>query len=92
MPNEQKYEEAAQLLTGHGQDHLLAFYDQLADQQKKHLLKQIDQLDFSQIPAWITNHVENAGPMAIPTHFDPAPSYTPTPTTPQQQQKYTQAR
>jgi UDP-N-acetylglucosamine/UDP-N-acetylgalactosamine diphosphorylase len=92
MPNGQKYEEAAQLLTGHGQGHLLAFYDQLADQQKQHLLEQIDRLDFSQIPAWIANYVKNAQPAAVPDHFDPAPSYAPTPQTSAEQKKYAEAR
>ena len=92
MSSTQRYENAVELLTSHNQGHLLAFYDQLDDLQKQHLLDQIDGLDFSQIPAWITNHVKNAGPVAIPTHFDPAPSYTPTPTSPGQEQKYAKAR
>ena len=92
MTNEQRYEEASQLLTRHGQGHLLAFYDQLADQQKQHLLEQIDRLDFSQIPAWITDYVRNNQPVAVPDHFEPAPSYAPTPQTSAEQKKYAEAR
>ncbi len=92
MPNEQKYEKATQLLTTHGQDHLLAFYDQLADPQKQRLLEQIDRLDFSLIPAWITDYVKKAQPPAVPDHFDPAPSYPPTPQSPAEQKKYAEAR
>jgi len=92
MSSTQRYENAVELLTSHNQGHLLAFYDQLDDLQKQHLLDQIDRLDFSQISAWIENHVRNAGPVAIPPRFDPAPSYNPTPTLPGHEQKYTQAR
>ena len=92
MSSTQRYENAVELLTSHNQGHLLAFYDQLDDRQKQHLLDQIDRLDFSQISAWITNHVKNTSHVAIPTHFDPAPSYTSVPTTPQQEQKYAKAR
>jgi UDP-N-acetylglucosamine/UDP-N-acetylgalactosamine diphosphorylase len=88
----QRYENAVELLASHNQGHLLAFYGQLDDRQKRHLLDQIDRLDFSQIPAWITNHVKNATAPTIPAHFDPAPSYTPTPTSPDQEQKYAKAR
>jgi UDP-N-acetylglucosamine/UDP-N-acetylgalactosamine diphosphorylase len=92
MSSTQRYENAVELLTSHNQGHLLAFYDQLDDLQKQHLLDQIDGLDFSQIPAWITNHVKNATAPAIPAHLDPAPSYTPTPTSLAQEQKYAKAR
>jgi UDP-N-acetylglucosamine/UDP-N-acetylgalactosamine diphosphorylase len=92
MSSTQRYENAVELLTSHDQGHLLAFYDQLDDLQKQHLLDQIDGLDFSQIPGWITNHVRNASPVAIPTHFDPAPSFNPTPTLPGEEQRYAKAR
>ena len=92
MYNDQRYRKAAKILTAHGQDHLLAFYDQLADPQKQRLLDQIDRLDFSETPAWIANYVKNAQPAAVPDHFDPAPSYAPRPTEPAQQEKYSEAR
>jgi len=92
MPNIEGYQKAVELLSAHGQDHLLAFYDQLADPQKQELLDQIDRLDFSQIPAWIANYVKNAQPAAVPDHFEPAPSYPPRPTGPAQQEKYEAAR
>ncbi|MHC5060358.1 MAG: UTP--glucose-1-phosphate uridylyltransferase [Planctomycetota bacterium] len=92
MPSKEKYEEAARLLTAHGQDHLLAFHDQLEEPQKQQLLEQIDRLDFSQIPAWITDYVKKAQPPTVPAHFGPAPSYSPTPQSPAEQEKYDQAR
>lgn len=41
------YEEAARLCELNGQQQLLAFYDELSDNEKKELLSQIEDLDFS---------------------------------------------
>ena len=41
------YEEAKSLLEKYGQTHLLKYYDQLDENQKASLLKQIGQIDFS---------------------------------------------
>lgn len=87
----QRYQKAVELLSSQGQGHLLAFYDQLDDRQREHLLDQINCLDFTQIPTWVAEYVKNPQPATVPAHFDPAPSYTPTPQTHDQQQKYDQA-
>lgn len=41
------YDEALQKLTQVGQQHLLKYYDEISDQQKEQLLRQIEQLDLS---------------------------------------------
>ncbi len=41
------YEKAYELLKEHGQEHLLKFYDQLTDEEKESLLRQIEETDFS---------------------------------------------
>ncbi len=92
MDSEQRYEKTAKILTDNGQGQLLTFYDQLSNAEKRHLLNQIECLDFSQIPAWVANHVKKAQPAAVPDQFEPAPAYPPKPTGPTQQEKYKAAR
>ncbi|MFC1677181.1 UTP--glucose-1-phosphate uridylyltransferase [Planctomycetota bacterium] len=91
MDTQKNFENVTKLLKKHDQGHLLAFWQQLDQHQKNDLLAQIDQLDFSQIPTWINQYVKNPSPAAIPTDFAPAPSYSPTPQTPELQKKYDQA-
>ena len=45
------YEEALKKLSSYGQEHLLAFYDSLSDEQRASLFDQIDETDFSVISA-----------------------------------------
>lgn len=92
MDSEQRYEKTAKILADNGQGQLLTFYEQLSDAQKRHLLNQIECLDFSQIPAWVANHVKNAQPAAVPEQFEPAPAYPPSPTGPTLKEKYEAAR
>lgn len=69
------YQQIVKLLGKHGQQHLLAFYDQLDPHQQSALLDQIRQLDFTAFPGWIEQYVLNASPMAVPTELEPAPYY-----------------
>ena len=43
------YENARKKLEKYGQLHVLDYYDELTEEQKKALLKQIDETDFSVI-------------------------------------------
>ena len=43
------YEQAKEKLARYGQEHALAYYDELSEEQRKNLLDQIDRLDFSMI-------------------------------------------
>ncbi|MCF7954408.1 MAG: UDPGP type 1 family protein [Phycisphaerae bacterium] len=79
MDSTQKYTKFNDELAAIGQQHLLAFYDTLNDDQKADLLGQISRLDLARIPGWVDNYVKNANSMEIPTKFDPAPSYPPAP-------------
>lgn len=92
MDNDQRYQKAAKILIDNGQGQLLTFYEQLSDPQKRHLLNQIECLDFSQIPAWIANYVKNTQPVAVPDQFKPVPAYPPSPAGPAQQEKYKAVR
>lgn len=86
------YQAARKVLQSIGQEHLLAFWEELNEQQREHLLEQIRQLDIRKIPHWVRDTVKNQAPLAIPTVFEPAPSYPPTPQTPEQAEKYARAR
>ena len=92
MDNDQRYQKAAKILMDNGQGQLLTFYEQLSDPRKRHLLNQIECLDFSQIPAWIANYVKNTQPVAVPDQFKPVPAYPPSPAGPAQQEKYKAVR
>ncbi len=91
MNTKKIFKNVTKLLKKHNQAHLLAFWQQLDQDQKNDLLSQIEQLDFSQIPTWINEYIKNPSPADIPTDFEPAPSYSPTPQTPELQKKYDQA-
>ena len=41
------YENALEILKKYGQEHVLAYYDELNDEEKQSLLLQIDEIDFS---------------------------------------------
>lgn len=88
----QNLDETVRTLRLCGQEHLLTFWDQLSRPQKEHLIAQVRRLDTRNIPRWVQETVKNQSPLAVPEEFDPAPSYPPTPQTPQQEKKYAQAR
>ena len=41
------YENALEVLKKYGQEHVLAYYDELNDEEKQSLLLQIGEIDFS---------------------------------------------
>jgi UDP-N-acetylglucosamine/UDP-N-acetylgalactosamine diphosphorylase len=92
-------EDIKNLLKEHRQSHLLAFWDQLNQAQRRNLLSQIEELDFSQIDDWVVNLVRKR-PSARgrinfirQTHggFTPAPFYSADPADVQQERKYNEA-
>lgn len=82
------FEETKKLLRKHNQQHLLVFWEELRDEQKERLLKEIGQLDFSKIDLWISKYVKNPISAKLPSEFRPAFSYRPEPKNSEQQQKY----
>ena len=46
------------LLKNHGQEHLLAFWEQLNTTQKQKLLAQIEQLNFPKIDKWVARYIK----------------------------------
>jgi UDP-N-acetylglucosamine/UDP-N-acetylgalactosamine diphosphorylase len=85
------YKEALRVLESNDQQQLLAFYEQLDDNQKQSLLDQISKLDFSKISEWIQDYVIKDTPPPVPTDFTPAPCYPLPAASPDQQAKYDKA-
>jgi UDP-N-acetylglucosamine/UDP-N-acetylgalactosamine diphosphorylase len=73
------------------QEQVIGFIEDLSPEQKKSLLMQIEQLNFSKIPEWVEKYVKNDGSVKIPDHLDPAPSYPPHPKTAEQADNYAAA-
>ena len=80
-------ETIKKLLERHDQIHLLTFWQQLNDSQKRELLVQIEQLDFEKIGDWIERFAKNPSPSVKDTDFAPAPVYSSQPKDPQQQHR-----
>ncbi|MCK5113156.1 MAG: UDPGP type 1 family protein [Phycisphaerae bacterium] len=62
---------AKEVLKRHGQEHVLKFYDELDDEHRKLLLRQIEGLDFDMLDGFIEQYVLNPKPLEIPTKLDP---------------------
>jgi len=62
---------AKEILKQHGQSHLLKFYDELNDEHRKLLLRQIEGLDFDTLDKLIDQYVLNSSPVEIPTEIQP---------------------
>ncbi len=58
-------------LESHGQEHLLAWYDELDSSQQSILLSQLEALDFSQIQTWIDQYVLTKPAVDIPSGIQP---------------------
>ncbi|MHC4529508.1 MAG: UTP--glucose-1-phosphate uridylyltransferase, partial [Planctomycetota bacterium] len=91
MIDEKDLENIRKLLKQHDQSHLLAFWEQLDDAERRQLLSQIQALDFSKIDQWISDLIKGPVSAAVPAGFSAAPSYAAVAST-AQQQKYAEAR
>jgi len=91
MSKEKKLEKTSELLRKHNQSHLLAFWQQLDGGQRRSLLAQIQELDFSRIDRWVADIVKKPASDAPSADFVPAPFYAAEPPDTQQQDKYVRA-
>jgi UDP-N-acetylglucosamine/UDP-N-acetylgalactosamine diphosphorylase len=57
------------------QAHILRFYDLLDSSGRQYLGKQLQSLDFQDLPELVATHVRNKPPIAIPTRIEPACAY-----------------
>jgi len=92
MISEKALENVEKLLKKHNQSHLLSFWERLNPIQRRNLLAQIDQLDFSKIDEWVANFVKKSESIALPADLAPTPFYSPQPTDTAQRHKYARAR
>lgn len=69
----------ADLLAEHGQQHLLAFYDQLDPAGQAKLLDQVEAINWDQIDRLIETHVKAKPGFELPDDLEPAPYYPQTP-------------
>jgi len=91
MVTKKAFENIKSLLKKHHQDHLLTFWAELNTAQKRDLLAQIQELDFSKIDYWVANFVKKSISTKIGANFAPAWAYSPHPADAQQKRKYDKA-
>ncbi len=92
MPDRNDVESLTRRLAEHHQEHLLAFWGELSPQQRDRLIEDIEELDFTKICDWVANLVKGEPqPPVLHKDFEPAPSYTPVPRSPEEKRKYAQA-
>jgi len=70
-----RYTAVRQTLESHGQDHLLAFYDELTPAQQEDLLDQIEGLHLERIDRLIEQYVRQRPETALPPDLEPAEYY-----------------
>jgi UDP-N-acetylglucosamine/UDP-N-acetylgalactosamine diphosphorylase len=92
MTNEKQFEQARSELSRHHQEHLLTFWPELNCDQKKGLLEQVRELDWSRICPWVETLIQRRPEHPVQQmDFEPASSYSPQPRSERGQQKYAQA-
>lgn len=73
MPD--RHQAVADLLAAHGQQHLLAFHDQLDPAGRAKLLDQIEAINWDQIDRLIETHVKSKPDFELSDDLEPAPYY-----------------
>lgn len=75
MPSPTSLQSIAHRLETVNQGHLLRFYDQLSDDQRRDLLAQIAAIDIESLPKLIHDYVVNKPAFALPPEVQPAAYY-----------------
>lgn len=91
MPEGTSVENVRGLLAEHHQEHLLAFWQQLSEDEREALLAQIQELDLSAVDDWVESLVKGQPEPSIRHDFEPATSYNAQPHSADQKRKYAQA-
>ena len=79
-------------LARHGQEHLLAFFDQLDTRGRQRLTAQLQALDWDQLDTLIRSHVLAEPATRLPEQIDPPPILPAEPSDEAAAQRYRQAR
>ncbi|MHC4735788.1 MAG: UTP--glucose-1-phosphate uridylyltransferase [Planctomycetota bacterium] len=91
MTTNRTFENTEKLLEEHNQSHLLAFWEQLNEDEKQNLLAQVHQLDFAKIDDWVANFMKKCVSTDISANLSPTSSYSPAPADAEQKRKYGKA-
>ncbi|ARN56087.1 UTP--glucose-1-phosphate uridylyltransferase [Sedimentisphaera salicampi] len=71
----EKYEKLKHKLNRIGQEQLLRFWEELEETKRERLLRDIEQLEFENIPRWVEKYVKREHSVELPSEFDPAPYF-----------------
>ncbi len=88
---EKQYQQLYQQAEKSGQAHIFKFWNELNEQQKANLIKQIAKLDFQRLEKLIKECVLNPQPFKLPEKIEPADFFPADPKDTQQQKEYQQA-
>ena len=83
--------EITQLLKKHGQQHLLAFWEELDGSARRRLLAQLEGLELDWVDEWVSEIVTGGGPEQPRGDIEPAGAYPPIPGNERQRRLYGQA-
>ncbi|WP_428387381.1 UTP--glucose-1-phosphate uridylyltransferase [Mucisphaera sp.] len=70
-----QHELALETLTAVGQQHVLAYFDQLTPDEQQALLAEVHSVDWHEVNNLIESHVRNKPKFTLPTDIEPAPWY-----------------
>ncbi len=74
-------EQLLSLIGDSGQEHILAFWNELNDAEKATLAEQIQSIDFSSVNSWVDGYVLNKPKQEIPADLTPADYFSIVPET-----------
>lgn len=84
----EQYAKAEATLKAVGQEHVLAFYDQLEQAQQEQLLAEIGSVDWEEVNRLIETHVKSKPEFKLPTEIEPAPWFPNVPSAGEQESYY----
>ena len=76
---DERFQTYVRRLAEFSQPHLLAFWPQLTDEQRRHLLDDLDQIDFRRCRPLIESHVCRRPATHVPGRIEPPPALPATP-------------
>jgi len=85
------YSDLKSKLKRYGQEHLLAFIDELDSKERKRLISQIAHIDFEELEELIEKYVIHKPETNIPDDISPAPYFPETPNGKEQEKLYLEA-
>ncbi len=84
-------EQIREILAEHGQEHVLAYFDELSPDERRHLLTQLAAIDWDRFEGWVHDYVERRPTYSLPEDLEPAPYFPLVPDSAAQKEFYEQA-